>query len=85
MAQLSTWAFTPARYGPGPHGASGCVAQHSCWSCWASVLPTQADVIRTLEGGQAGLVGSLASGSIKDPDCFLVCSVTLGDGPSAGW
>lgn len=61
MAQLSTWAFTPARYGPGPHGASGCVSQRSCWSCRASVLPTQADVIRTLEGGQAGLVGSLAS------------------------
>ena len=42
-------------------------------------------MIRTLEGGQAGLAGSLASGSIKDPDSFLVCSVILGDGPSASW
>ena len=42
-------------------------------------------MIRTSEGGQAGLVGSLASGSIKDPDSSLVCSVILGDSPSASW
>lgn len=85
MAQLSTWAFTQARYGPGPHSGSGCVPQHPCWSCWVSALPTQADAIRTSEAGQAGLVGSLARGSIKDPDSFLVCSVILGDGLSASW